>query len=245
MNKFIAFIVSLIIVIILFFSLPQNNTSEKEIVTIGRVIDGDTIQLTDNTIVRLLNINSPEKNTFNHEQAALYLTSLINKSISLETTGTDKYNRVLAKIYAPEYVNLRLVELGLASKFLVQESELKKFAEAEEYAISHEKGIWKKSNLYGCFKSTINEKSEYVKIIKLCPEAKWDNITLKDESRKSFVINNISQAEETITLYSNLGKNTQNQLYWNSKDSIWNNDRDSLYMIDNKGNIIEYETYGY
>ena len=60
---------------------------------------------------------------------------LIQETIEMEITGKDIYNRYLSRIYTPEYLNLKLVSLGLASKFLVQDSELKLFANAEKEAI--------------------------------------------------------------------------------------------------------------
>lgn len=222
------------------FSVKENN---RENVMIERVIDGDTLKLSDGRTIRLININSPEKGTPNANLSAIFLKSFENKSIDLEVTGTDRYNRVLARIYAPEYLNLELVRQGLASKFLVQESELKIFSGAEESAIKNSLGIWRKSSFFGCFDSSIDQFKEEVVIKNRCPEISLQGWMLKDESRKIYSFENLSF--EKITIHSGYGTDNVTDLFWGNKDNIWNDDRDSLYLFEPDGRIAHYETYGY
>ncbi|MCX8158710.1 MAG: thermonuclease family protein [Candidatus Pacearchaeota archaeon] len=248
MNKKYAFLLAFFITLFVFalFHLSSLLISEKnkkiESVVISRVIDGDTLILEDNRTIRLININSPEKNLQISNLAIGFLKSYENKSVNIEIIDIDKYNRYLARIYVPEYLNLRIVELGLASKFLVQESELKLFSNAEKNAIKNHLGIWKPSIYYNCFSTDINPKEEKIIIINNC-NISMTGFTIKDESRKIYSFKNISFSK--ITLHSNIGKDNSTDIFWNSKTDIWNNDRDSLYLFDNNGGIAHYESYGY
>ena len=239
-----ALFISLLVTILIFVNLSIINhlSSNVESVRIGRVIDGDTLELEDGRRIRLLNINAPEKDSLTHELSLNFLKSL-NSSINLEVTGTDKYGRTLGRVYSPEYVNLQLIEQGLASKFLVDSSELKDFASAEKKAIKEGKGIWPPSPYSNCFKATIDKEQEFVVLDNNCPSLKVKDWTLKDESRKTYKFNDIKITK--VILYTKKGNDNSTDIFWNSDTNIWNNDRDSLYLFDNKGGLASYETYGY
>ncbi len=246
MEKKYALIFALIITIVIaanFYLYKTQFSPNRESVIISRVIDGDTIELKDGRKVRLANINTPEKNAPNYELAINYLNKFINSSAELEIIGTEKYGRILAGIYAPDYLNLELVKQGLASKFLVEESELKEFANAEEQAINAGKGIWKKSNFSNCLEIEIDKINEKVTIVNQCYTLNISGFILKDESTKHYKFKEFEIKK--ITLHSALGKDNATDIFWNSKTSIWNNDRDSLYIFDKEGNLVYYKTYGY
>ena len=239
-----ALFISLLVTILIFVNLSIINhlSSNVESVRIDRVIDGDTLELEDGRRIRLLNINAPEKDSPAHVLSLNFLKSL-NSSINLEVTGTDKYGRALGRVYSAEYVNLQLIEQGLASKFLVDSSELKDFASAEKKAIKEGKGIWPPSPYSNCFKATIDKEQEFVVLDNNCPSLKVKDWTLKDESRKTYKFNDIKITK--VILYTKKGNDNSTDIFWNSDTNIWNNDRDSLYLFDNKGGLASYETYGY
>lgn len=233
---------SLIVIIVgdsLFFSEVRRNVREHAIVS--RAIDGDTLELEDGRHVRLLNINTPEKNEQGSKEARAFLSTLENKSVELEITGTEKYGRLLGRVYAPEYVNLEQVRLGNARMFLVDQNEIKEFKDAQEEARMEERGIWKHSRNYGCISAEINKKDEYVRLRKECDVslAHW---TLQDESTKKYTFPEIRARE--FTLYSGEGVNTQDALYWN-KGNVWNDDKDSLFIRDASSDLVFYYSYGY
>src|SRR3989338_1526232 len=97
-----------------------------------------------------------------------FLKEFEGKSIFLESGSIDKYKRTLARIYSSEYLNLELVKEGLSSKFLVDKNELSDFDKAEKSAIEKEKGIWKKSEYYGCIKGSVDKKREIVTLESKC-----------------------------------------------------------------------------
>ena len=247
MEKRHALIFALLITILIAtnISIVKTISSHKslETVKISRIIDGDTLELEDSRKIRLANINAPEKNLPNYNLSINFLQQFLNTTVQLEIIGIEKYGRILGKIYAPDYLNLELVRQGYASKFLVEEKELNIFAEAEKQAIDSFIGIWKKSDHYNCFKSKINEKDEVVTITNNCNNINIRSWTLKDESRKVYEFLDLELG--TIMLHTNEGKDNETDVFWNSETNIWNNDRDSLYLFDEKGNLAHYKTYGY
>ena len=183
MDRKPAFLFSIFITLILFsgvyFSSSVKKAERKQIV-VSRVIDGDTIEASDGTILRLLNINTPEKGKQGYNYSISYLSQFINKSLEIEDLGAEKYGRTLARIYNSEdYINLYLVKEGLAIKFLVDEKEIKDFAKAEEEAIAESRGIWKKSEYYGCVDAEIDAKKEIVNLKNNCEKVNIKNWVLK------------------------------------------------------------------
>lgn len=244
MNKtasfFIALFVTSIFLILFYFSLSSSKNFES--VVVSRVIDGDTIEFEDGRIARLVNINAPEKNTPYAMLSTSFLKNYENKSLNISVIGIDKYSRLLVKIYTPEYLNLNLVKEGLASTFLVADSETKKFKEAEQEAIKLEKGMWQHSKYYGCFKTKIYPEKEVVYFYNSC-NVSLIGWTLKDESRKQYKFNLSPELEFQLFTFS--GESNSTDLFWNSKSEVWNNDRDTLYLYDNEGKIVHFNYYGY
>lgn len=249
MEKKYAFVLALLLSSLIFCNIffisfvSTKDKINKEKAIISEIIDGDTIELKDGRIIRLLNINSPEKGTIGADLSKEFLKEFENKTIEIEIAGTDKYERNLARIYALDYLNLKIVELGLASKFLVNKNELNSFMKAEEKAIKNGLGIWKKSEFFGCFNSEINANEEFVVLKNKCDKISIKNWHLKDESRKIYTFK--ENYFKTIRLNSFQGIDNSTDFFWNSKDNIWNNDRDTLYLFDETGGIVHYETYGY
>lgn len=246
MNKKRAFLLTILVTLLIAntlycFSILKGDKREKVIV--GRVIDGDTLELQDGRHVRLLNINSPEKGSIGYNLSLFYLSQFEGKGIEMQDMGPDKYQRTLARLFSPSYINLDLVRQGFVSKFLVDKEELKEFSIAEKDAIEKGLGIWKKSDYFGCVRAEINKKEEYVELKNSCASADAKGWYLKDESRKTFTFSITSFTQ--LTLHSEKGENSEKDLYWREAGNIWNDDRDSLYLFDKNGGLIEYETYGY
>ncbi|MFW6002273.1 MAG: lamin tail domain-containing protein [archaeon] len=43
----------------------------------------------------------------------------------------------------------------------------------------------------------------------------------------------------TVTLYTNEGTDTEDELYWGCVRAIWNNDGDTAYLYDLTGEIVD------
>lgn len=243
-----SFLITGLIASNIFFFHTLSAEDSRESAVISRVIDGDTIKLQDGRTLRFLNINSPEKTDINSALSSEFLKPYENKTVFIEVAGVDKYRRTLARIYdGDEYLNLRLVQLGLASKFLVDSSELSLFSKAESEAVSEGAGIWKKSAYFGCFGAKIDAEGEDVELKNSgCGPVPLKEFYLKDESRKIYKFGDITiPAGESIILHTENGESTETDLFWNSKTSIWNNDRDTLYLFDSEGKIALHSSYGY
>lgn len=246
MNKKYASIFALLITLLIASNVLVLQTifkPKREQVIVQRVIDGDTLILENGEHIRLLNINAPEKDHPISKKATAFLKQFENKTVEIEKTQTDKYGRTLARLYAPEYLNLEEVQNGLASKFLVDQNELKDFYDAEENAIQNAQGIWQHAEKYGCITVTVNAEKEIARFTSHCEEINIANWVVKDESRKEYKFGNIALTE--INLHSNSGTNNATDVYWNAGKDVWNNDRDTLYLFDDKYNIAAHDAYGY
>ncbi len=243
MNKLTSLLLAFALTFVIAFiiSIYGKSDVKKDTVFVTRAMDGDTIELSDSRRVRLLNINAPEKGANNYEMSLNYMKWLENKTVSIETSGTDKYGRTLAKVYAPDYINLEIVEKGLANKYLVDEKELKLFDSAEKKAIENSYGIWKKSEFYNCLEADIKPKEELIFIRNNC-KMSTKGFIIKEEGRKTYTL---QRDIKTVILHTISGTDNETDLFWGSKSNIWNDDRDTLYIFDSGGDIVLYESYGY
>jgi len=245
LNKLHVLILSLLLTIAianLTFILKPSVKNNREIVIVARVIDGDTLVLEDGRTVRLLNINAPEKDTPISKQATLYLKNYTGKEIEIESAGLEKYGRTLARLYAPNYLNLDIAQKGLASKFLVNENELKEFSKAEENAINNELGIWKNSKYSNCIQTSVDKIKEIALIKNICKPIDISGWILKDESRKQYKFTNT--LNNALSLHSGAGNDNSTDVYW-KEGNIWNNDRDTLYLFDSENSLVSFYSYGY
>lgn len=91
------------------------------------VVDGDTadlsidagFRLTTEQRVRLLGINTPERNQEGYEAAKAYLKGrILNKKVIVETYKTDVFGRYLGILFIDGInINQELLDLGLAKVY--------------------------------------------------------------------------------------------------------------------------------
>jgi len=79
-----------------------------ELKVIAKVIDGDTIELSDGTRVRLHGIDTPEYDQPYGKEATRELNKLLGRSVYVETTDTDRYGRTVAALWTSDGVNVNL-----------------------------------------------------------------------------------------------------------------------------------------
>jgi endonuclease YncB( thermonuclease family) len=246
MEKKYSLLLALIITLIIFinFYLIEINLSPlKEKVNISRIIDGDTIELSDGRKIRLSNVNSPEKGDNGYNISVDYLKKFEGEEAEIEIMGIDRYGRNLARIYGPEYINLELIKSGFSLKFLVDKSELEIFNNAERDAIDRERGIWKKSPHFNCLDVDIDFIEEVIEILNKCDLINIGEWVLRDESRKNYKFKERKIGK--LTFHTWKGNDNSSDVFWNFEDNVWNNDRDSLYIFDENWRIVYYESYGY
>lgn len=79
---------------------------------VTRVIDGDTIELKNGQVIRLINVNTPEstnkKETYGNEASQYTKDTLLGKTVWLtkDISETDRYGRLLRFIWLKKPVNL-------------------------------------------------------------------------------------------------------------------------------------------
>jgi len=121
--------------------------------TVERVIDGDTIMLTDGTRVRYLLINAPETTLGHHDcygaEATDFNRSLVDGQrveLGYDVRCLDKYGRTLAFIRSGGIdVNRALIDRGLACyEFIPPDGEARheEFKSAESVAKANRIGLW-------------------------------------------------------------------------------------------------------
>ena len=125
-----------------------------------RVIDGDTLEVADQThgevlILRLWGIDAPEMEQPGGEAAAAQLRSIVNRYtdglFSLQVFAFDSYARAIGLLYSRQdgclrSVNIRMLAAGYAHCSRYQQGhyyrELLGFYEAERRAKTKPSGLW-------------------------------------------------------------------------------------------------------
>ncbi len=102
-------------------------TSEEKAVC-TKVVDGDTIYLSNGKKVRLVGVNTPEKGTAGYKASKNFLSKLcLNKEVGINVDDkkyTDKYGRTLAVVIVDgKNLNEMLLKEGLAEIMYIPPSE--------------------------------------------------------------------------------------------------------------------------
>jgi len=207
----------------IFYYQITDPTSPATTVQVTRIIDGDTIELNDTIKIRLLGINTPEKNQPYYQQAKDYTTFLQNKTIQIESHGQDKYQRTLAHIYFQDKnINAQILQQGLATLYYYDhDTHYEELKQAEEFARLNNLGLWKKSPNSNCIE-IIEFKTDEPESLTLQNNCNYQlNITYKDDATHTY--------QATIK---------PNSKYTNNFSHIWNTDGDSIYVYDKDGLLL-------
>jgi len=212
-----------------------NTTPEEWVVT--KVVDGDTIHIKvsngSEEIIRLLGVNTPEKNKYYYSEAKNFLSFLENKTVFLEkdSEDLDKYGRKLRYVfYDSRIINIEIIENGFATLFMINNLKYKdKFIRAENFAISNQKGLWEKSSdsCSSCIKLVLLNLTEDYFIIRnncstFCNLSGWE---VKDDANHFFKITSLEGYSEKK---------------YDSKN-IWNDNYDRFFMRDSYGKLVIYK----
>ena len=134
---------------------PTSQFAEQAVVRVRRVVDGDTLLLTNGERVRLLGVDTPETKKegtpvqpFGPEASEFTRGMVEGKVVTLvfDRERYDKYGRVLAFVYVNGIcLNEELIRQGLSAAQLQYpyRSDMKQqFARAEVEAREHRRGLW-------------------------------------------------------------------------------------------------------
>lgn len=242
------------------YDSTDNGKVEENIFPVTKIIDGDTLIVSNSYSVRMIGINAPEKGMYFYEEAKQNLEILIlNREVRLESdiSDKDKYGRLLRYVFDGDYfINYEMVKFGFANAYDYEPdtrySDLLK--EAEEYAKKNEKGIWKKVDIkdieikinynpQGSDEDFLN--SEWVKIInKGKSSINLKGWSIKDMATNIYIFDNaVLYPESSIFIFTGSGIDEPGKLYWNADRPVWNNDHDTLYLRNSSGILVEYFSY--
>lgn len=150
--------VSVIVVVFMYVLLvrlveeigPEPRPGDRFIVF--KVLDGDTMELKGGDRLRLLAIDTPEKDEPYFDEATALLTRLALERqgrIEYANQRRDKYGRLLGYLYIADtlFVNRVLIDSGLANVYLFDDNDLTsssvgELIKAQQSAIARRVGVW-------------------------------------------------------------------------------------------------------
>lgn len=214
----------------------------REDFTVKRIIDGDTIVVGEDLTVRLLGINSPERGEEYYQEAKEFLEMIIlNKTVFIEFFGKDKYNRELGYVFLDrKNINLELVDEGYANFYFPKGKDRyhNKFIKNWEHCLINNQNLCEmsKNKCNNCIelKKFDYENQEIIFYNKCNLDCDLNDWTIKDEGRKKFVFQNfILKSKDEIKITAEDFK----------KNYVWTSTGDTLFLRDNKGKLVLWESY--
>jgi len=231
-KRILAFIAVVIIVINLAYFYPRltgKGAYEAETVSMTRVIDGDTFE-TETSDVRLLCINTPEKNKPFYNEAKVKLSEFEGEEVQIlrDKDDEDQYNRKLRFVfYGNRFINKEILEEGLATLYMCEglryEADMKK---AEQTAGEKGKGIWKKSTSRCAY---------CLELVKLEPVLEYFILKNKCDFKCE------AEAKDEGNHFFDISIEGGKEKVFNSNGKVWNDDGDRLFVRDNDGLLVYYE----
>ena len=249
-------IILLIVLIFLFIfvnynfidSSLKNFVKDSDVKFVERVIDGDTIVVSNNTHIRLLGINTPEKNELYDIEAMNSLIEMVsNKTVTLEygKERTDLYGRTLAYVILDgKNINAEQVRRGLANTFIYNNDEYtSSLNEAWSECLTNGINLCEKSNnrCAECIElKDLNLKTQkatfYNNCSFDCDLTKWN---IKDEGRKNFFFGNfILGSDKEVNVIVGNESDNGNNLFWKGYDYVWTSTGDTLFLRDENGKLV-------
>jgi micrococcal nuclease len=228
------------------------------------VIDGDNIlvALPDGSEeqVRLIGIDAPEPGEDFAQRATEGLENLVGGAdvrLEMDVESRDQYDRLLAYVWVgPIMANAELLSQGLATIYTVPPNV--KYAEAlqaaQDQAQSTQLGVWGNPsdtplqivaveyNAPGDDSLNLNE--EYISF-KVVVSGALLGYSVEDETGNRYEFpDRVFNKGDVVKLHSGEGHDTQTDLYWGASGAaIWNNDGDTVKVLDPQDQIVESYTY--
>jgi endonuclease YncB( thermonuclease family) len=230
------------------------NFSNEATISVSRVIDGDTIVDMNDLHYRLLGINTPEKGEYLYAEAKNFTSNLVmNKSLTVESKGKDLYDRELAYLYNEDKnINLEIIRAGYAGYYFPEgkDSHYLDFSEAWQECLNENKNLCEKSSEKCASCIELKEwdfKSQKVVLYNKCNfDCSLNKWTIKDEGRKKFTFGNFNlKSLQSVNIIVGNKTNTQNTFYWKDYSYVWTSTGDSIFLRDDNGKLVLWDSEGY
>ena len=147
--------------ILLLFSSFIFGQNTGDLITVDRIIDGDTFESEDNIVYRMIEIDTPERGEDGYKEAGEHLASTIRKncrdefgeynehsplsrSVDIKSTGKGRYGRTLAYVSCKEKsINEIMIKDGYALSYRKYPHKYtKRYNELESEAKRYNRGLW-------------------------------------------------------------------------------------------------------
>jgi micrococcal nuclease len=241
--------------------------------TVVEVVDGDTIRVTGRSgeaTVRLVGVNAPEVGECFYDEATAALRFTIGSGgvrLERDVSDVDQFDRWLRFVESPEGVDIggELVAAGYVRSHWYEPDTSRnvKYDDLQSAAQDEGAGFWATDacgsgvasdtsiEVGGQFDAPGNDNlnlgEEWVTFTNTS-ELRLDltGWRVADESsshRYEFAALSLAPGAR-VTLFTGCGTDTDTARYWCNEDSaVWNNDGDTVFLTDPKGNPIATHTY--
>lgn len=245
---------------------------DPQVITVIEVVDGDTLTVAMggiNESLRLIGINSPEGGECFAADATARLTELVaGRTVTLisDVSDRDQYGRLLRYVYLDDvFVNEVLVREGyaIARRYEPDTAMATVLEAAQAEAKAGAAGLWATTACGTRASATLtigpihfdaggndnnNLNDEWVDFANtgtaVVDLSGW---TVKDESashRYHFPPGFTLAMGATVRLHTGCGTDNAGGLYWcNQGSAVWNNDGDTVFLLDPSGNVFSSERY--
>lgn len=251
--------------------LPTPSPEAEEAVRVLEVVDGDTVEVTVDGAeesVRLIGIDAPENGECMSREATAALEELVRPGVRLfqDVSDRDQYGRLLRYVEAGDvFVNEELVRRGLALARDYPPDTARKalLSKAQDDANAANRGIWNPtacgpaatadvevSNINSDAPGNDNDNlnGEWIELTnRSTADLALTGWVVRDESashRFPFPDGFVLGAGATVRLHTGCGETNDSSLYWCMQGSaVWNNDGDTVFLLDASGNIVMSKQY--
>jgi endonuclease YncB( thermonuclease family) len=232
---------------------------------VASVYDGDTMTLSTGDKVRLRWVNTPElkpAEDYGVEAGAATRALVANQEVTLSygAVTRDGYGRLIAGVKAGDQdLSLHLLELGLGHLFVIppDDTDLSAMLAAQERARAAGRGIWSTERYKGALHITSfhanakgddrqNVNGEYLRVCNVSAAAvDLNGYRITDLSGRSWALPAlVVPPGHTVKIISGKGEDqrdpqAQLEVYLQSADPVWNNERDRATIYDRYGRVVD------
>ena len=230
-----------------------------------RVLDGDSLIVAvggTETEVRLLGINTPERDECFDQEAKERARELAGERVRLSGEEKDRFGRVLGYAYTEDgtLINQQLIVEGMALALSTNHALRAEFKTAEQTAFDQQLGRWQadacgpaSGNDLAIDRLTYdapgddsrNSNGEWIDIINGGRDsASLQGWSIQDESsshRFRFPDDFTLSAGDRVRISSGCGTPSADHLFWGEcdGDAVWSNSGDTAYLLDAFGNVVD------